>query len=530
MPPARETASAGEGTEQNWELSYTLKNGDMLDLAYVPFTFTVHDIAGNTPISLPHEEIYVRNRIQYFEPITAITGIASDHLNRDFVRNGGIISVANESNHGVTATFAEICGRAATPSGENISTMRLEYQVPVNERAIPEGAVTFSYGLTDPAGNILSIDETNDEEYVQVTYDRTAPRVAVTPDNICFTNGTITYNCTYDDLYLYDMQLDATVNEAFGEEERYYSSSGRLVTERDGERVIIPITLEMDGNYTVTGAVEDRAGNTALPVSVTRVTVDTTNPEIRAVNIDFSAPAIFQSGFKISDYIEIEETNLKGVVCSVTDEQSSRDWDFDEPITGDGKKSIYLLAADMVDNMSGAVTFDIYIDGTTPRPIVRETVSGDGLYAAEKPSFISEMELAVGLESMHIEGISSPDQITEMYLETADGRILVNFLNELTPNEETGLYTYRPAEFGDYTLVVAAADGVGNETGELRYAFSFRDKSIWQKFTENKPLFVCTMTVLALGALGLLFLLIYIKRRKKREQEQAVIARMKLRQ
>jgi len=196
----------------------------------------------------------------------------------------------------------------------------------------------------------------------------------------------------------------------------------------------------------------------------------------------------------------------------------SVEWDINKPIETDGKKTINLLAEDMVGNTSN-LTYDLYIDGTVPKPIIKESVTGRSLSPGDNVEpFISEMSLEVSLEKLHI-GSENPDRFTQLKLTDENGNLLEDILATQSPEEDG--YKLAIKNFGKYNLVLEAEDDVGNITELTIYPFEFKDKSLMLKFYENKPLFYSTMPLAVVVVISVLFFVVSKLRRKSHIEEAA---------
>lgn len=498
---------SGAGIAKYWTMSYKLENGDVADISKVPFSLTANDVAGNPEITRTQLSSDVASSIIYYAPITAATSISSDYRNSNYINNGGSVTVYGRMNHAVAITSASIMGRRAGNSGSGSASLRMSYQIPFEEDNIDEGAVKFAYAVSDAAGNTLSVNKTNGSRPTAVTYDRTAPTISISPNLLSFTAESVTFTVTFEDEHLCGEDISILLN---GEQQM----TSRDKASVSGTRYSKAITLDTDGNYSIVASQYDRAGNKTVPDASASITIDMTSPEIKTVNINMDKPQAFRSGFKINDYFNFIDENIKDIICTLTDSEGTRDWDVNEALTGDGKKTINLIVIDMANNTSATVTYDLYIDGTAPKPLIIDSISGGTVAAGENPNaFLSEMELSVSLESLNIEGLTKEDQFTQLIITKKDGAIVADILNIVTP-DENGMYNYSLEQFGDYVLLVEAADEVGNETGELRYEFRFQDKSIFQKFYENTPLFVSVISIVVLGAVVLTVLRLKSKNKK----------------
>ncbi|WP_092452342.1 hypothetical protein [[Clostridium] fimetarium] len=498
---------AAEGIKRDWELSYTIQNADVPDLSYITFAFKVNDIAGNNTLNKT-EASDVTNLIQYFAPITADTSIESNYKNTGFAKNGDVVTVKSKANHDVIIESSQIFDRTTTNVGLGGMDLVMEYQFLVGENNLTEGMISFDYVLIDTAGNKLIVDETDSKLLTKVIYDHTNPIVSVVPESISFTNELITYNIYFKDEYLVGEDISVLVNGA-----EYMTNDDRQSV--TGTEFTKSVTLKADGNYTISASLLDKAGNSSNPNAETSVTVDTTIPEIKAVNIVIGSPKTFKAGFVISDYFDFIDLNLKEIICTVSNKDGTNVWNVSDPITTEGKQTLYLMVRDMADNTSMAVTYDFYIDGTPPKSIVKEINTSKVLVEGQNlDPFISKMTLSIGLESLQTLNNNELDKFTVLKLVDQNGNVVIDLLNELDA-DINGTYSYSMKEYGSYKLLAQAVDAVGNETEVIEYNYEFKDKSILLKYYENTPLFASSLAVVGVLAVLGVASIISIKKRKK---------------
>ena len=497
---------SGSGSS-GYTLSYQLSNGDISDLGDVTFNFAASDVAGNDVVAVNTYDNNVTNRIQYFAPITLTSTIASNNENRAYAKNGSRIALDFITNHNTTVVSADIFGRASEISGNGSTNLNASLTIPAGEVGLIEGVAPFYVTVTDLGGNYLSFNETNDNS--SVIYDRTSPIVNLAPDFSGFTKEDITYTVSFSDTNLNPSGLSVLINgvEQITDVDRANAAGNTNYTKT--------VTVSNENEYDISANVVDYASNAAESNVGAKVTIDKTNPEITTTNIDINTPGVFKSGFVIADYFNINEAYIKEIVCKVTDNSGSNDWDINTPIMTDGKKTIYLLVTDMAENTSKAVTYDLYIDGTAPKAIVKEMNSGKELSIGENSdAFLSNMTLNVSLAKLHIAN-EAVDKFTKLQLLDKDGNLVKDLLEE-SPSSE-GQYSYKIDKFGKYKLVVSAEDQVGNTIDDVEYEFTFKDKSLFMKIYSNKPLFYTgnALIVVLLGA----FIIRLITLKKRREDQ-----------
>lgn len=495
-----------EGNIKRYELDYTLKDQDLEDQTIVKFSFEAFDAAGNNTDKIENESFEKMNQIIYYAPIVTEASLASGNRNKVYVNNGGRIMVSGKANHSVIPEFAAINGRTASISGRNSDSYSIYYIIDNNEKAMPEGAVSFSYILFDKAGNTLSVNNVTDN--TTVIYDRTLPKITSEFENVSFSDHSVKYKFTFSDDYISPQDISIKVNgtEQVTDEERNSISGGVFTKE---------IILNTDNNYHIVANTKDLATNASKGFEK-RVTVDTTKPEIKTINLSADKPEIYKSAFDVREHFEFYDKNLKEIICIVTNSNGSREWNINEPIVCDGKNTVYIMISDMADNVSQEVLYDFYIDGTAPKAIIQETLSNEFLAPEEKKVFYMEADLKISLEALHIDNISEPDKFEKLYIVDENDEIIVDLLN--SPQSNSNFFTVSIKDPGNYVLCVEARDSVDNSTGLLKYPFVIKNKNIVVRIWDNKLVLLLTVTGIGILFFGAIYVLIFKRVRKPRQE------------
>lgn len=501
------TSKNNEG--KNWTGKYSLKNGDIADLQQVSFQFKVDDEAANDTLSKDHESKDVTNKLKYYAPITVTASIASSGNNKDYAKNGDTIKVSFTTNHEVkVSSSAFFNGRSGRAGGNDTSTLTAEFTIPAGESVLKEDVVPFAISVEDPAGNTNSFSETNDGS--KVIYDRTSPVAVISPAFNGFSGKALNVTVSCSDKNIDPKAVSVTLN---GNE--LMSAAERAAAKATFDK---EVNLQEEGEYHLKVVSTDMAGNKSDPNVGMKVILDMTNPKFTSMQLDLTKAITVKKGFIISEFIKIDENHIKSITCTLTDMIGSVEWDINKPIETDGKKTINLLAEDMAGNTSN-LTYDLYIDGTVPKPIIKESVTGRSLSPGDNVEpFISEMSLEVSLEKLHI-GSENPDRFTQLKLTDENGNLLEDILATQSPEEDG--YKLAIKNFGKYNLVLEAEDDVGNITELTIYPFEFKDKSLMLKFYENKPLFYSTMPLAVVVVISVLFFVVSKLRRKSHIEEAA---------
>ena len=307
------------------------------------------------------------------------------------------------------------------------------------------------------------------------------------------------------------------------DEEFITSEDRRSLTGTTFTKVVkLDISNDEEKSYIIIPDILDLAENNAKSITKTEIIIDKLSPKINILNSEiFAEPdgakrlktKVFNQEINILDYFNLDENNISEIICTLTDEKGVTEWDINKPISGDGKKTIYLQVIDRANNKSPEMVCEFMLDTTAPRSIVKEKLSNTMVKSMEMESFIQEMNLAIKLEEIEVvEG--ERDYFTMATLTKPNGEI-IDLLNEVQTGNLEDLIIKSSKEFmdGKYVLKLNAKDNIGNEMGQTDYNFEFKDKTLLAKYVDNKPLFISTITLFIIGLVSSVGYLIYKKKR-----------------
>jgi hypothetical protein len=343
---------------------------------------------------------------------------------------------------------------------------------------------TLNVSTTDKAENKF------EKNLGTFTIDITKPALEIQNIIAGFFNGTLSPRVVYSDKNLDTNAVSIKFN---GKEQ----GAGTAV----GTGFENTISIREDGSYDLIASVSDLAGNPST--AEIQFVLDNTAPNIGSTTINLKDPMAFKGGWIIQKELQISDANGYDIVtCTL----NGVDWDISKPITNEGKNVIYLEAKDKSGNMS-KLSYQFFLDNTPPKLIFKDVISSKSLNdSGSNPIFISEMKLKLSLDKMEI-GNEKPDYFTSILLKDKDGKVVEDILHNVTPKIENNLNVYYLplSEFQTYTLVVNAKDQVGNDLNK-DYTFTLKDKSIFTKYYDNKPLLYTTTslaTVIVMVLIGL---------------------------
>ena len=503
--------TGSDGT--SWSFSYQLSGGDLADETIVPFTFSVTDAAGNTAVGRNQSEGDVTNRITYYAPLVVDdTIMTANGTTPGFVGPGSTVTVISNLNHQASILSGLIQGRSVTGSSGS-ARATASYTFGAHDGGLREGVVKYEITYTDPAGNTASVRYGSDDPVI--IYDGTPAKISLAPNLTGFTNESATFTMTFVDPHLDPNRISIRLNGV------------ELITAADRARVSAggfskTFTLEEEGQYQISASAVDRAGNRSEFDMGARLTIDKTVPVITLAN-ELQTPLLtVPGGFRIADYLTIDEEYIKEILVTMTDATGICDWDIHDPITVEGKKTISATVIDMAGNQSARITFDIYVDLTPPKLLVYEQTSDRYLEPGANEAFVERAELLIRTEELQLKGVE-PDRLQTATLLRPDGT-MIDLMKETPPDAEGNLKVTN-TEIGDYLLTLGAVDSVGNATGPVSYEYSLVGKrevavaAVTPSNTHTTPGWLWPL----LGAIALVFLILLLlllyKRRKSREEE-----------
>lgn len=503
-----DASSINNINDKSYNFSYMIKNGDMADQSELTYDFTVTDEAGNGPIT-QNNFILSSNTLKYFAPIQAKSEFYTDNVNKLYAKNQSTLYIDVTANHNISLNDCKISDRTGKADFDNSSNIRISYTIPENEIHLNEGLLSYKYIIEDAAGNVFSEDKKDKIDSNQIIYDRTRPVITTSSPFSGFTNKSYTYTVTFSDTNLNSSEISLRIN---GKE--IITDNDRASINKNSSSFTKTMYLSNEDTYEIIAFAKDMADNSVFNDTKSNIIIDKTNPEIESFKIQLNESKTFKKGFVLSDYFQINDKFIREIVCIVTDQNGSQDWDVDEPIISDGKKSVYMTATDMSNNSSIGVTYDFFIDGTSPQLLVKESKTNTIMSNNFKPCFESNMVLKIKLNDIHMPN-QDPDKFTKLEILDEEGNVIKNILKDERTNNYT--YTIPINELGNYTLVAEAVDDVGNEMDEISIQFELKDKPWFAKFFENKLLFYGSTITISLIIISIIILSIKVRNKRKEE-------------
>lgn len=490
--------------EYRWSMNIKIRNGLIQDQNYISFGFIANDEAGNDNVEVTDASQGVQNRIQYFAPVNSETSFKSSYGDGTFVKNGDSVIVKSHCSHSVDIISAEIFGRSASVQGRQSTDLVMTYQIPINEAALPQKDVTFSYIAEDCAGNQINVNQISDSSIIKnIIYDRTSPVVKIVNDNTSgasYFAGKASYTIAYTGTNMYEEGASCNIN---GQE----CISNYVKTKIDNGYQIT-VTLEKDRNYVINASCINRAGNRDSSNLSVNITIDTTNPELSVTKV--KTGEVFNKEINMADYLNINESNLKDVYCMMTDNTGTHDWDIHDKITGDGKKTVTLQLTDLAGNSSDTYTYEFYVDTTPPSEVVKDSKTGYVFKEGNNRTFKKQISLNVSLEDIFVN--DKPDHFEKIFVLDDKGNKYLNLL-ESKYEKKDGTYSATLSKEGNYILQVQAVDSVGNSTDVKEYKLKIGQENVIEMVYKNTPLFIGIIIVTIVSLTGIAVWLVQKRKR-----------------
>lgn len=514
-------SSKGGPRNIQWTFTYIIQGGEVENHGVVPFGFTATDTITNEPVAISNTSQGVQNSLKYYAPIeVSQASIASNNKNTGYAKNGDTITVDMATNNETIPVSASIGGCGAYSGDSHSLTPSVSYTIPAGENSMTEGVLGFAITLEDPAGNREEVSVATHGESQKVIYDRTSPVITIAPAIRGFTSEDVAFTMNYSDEYLDLLSVSYLLN---GEEKIATGERGSEPVEKFSKTVM----LTVDGVYTVSAKVQDKAGNEATFVLDADVVLDKTAPVVK-LRLNRNT---FQVGFTLEQLFEITEVHVEEVLCTVATLGGVEDWALEKPLEEEGKKTVSIIVGDMAKNVSVPIVCDIYIDGTAPQPVMLETRMGRTLSTGEEVHLLgTSAVLDISLNKLEI-GDEDPDKFTVLQLLDEQGNLVHDFL---AGSQQQNQFSYTLQTHGKYTLVAEAVDSVGNHTGRLEYKIVFRKRNVFEAIAgeyvplagfndffdsvvQNRLWLVITLPLLLV--LGTVLITLAVRRRRKRKKQ-----------
>lgn len=489
-----------------------IKSEENRDDFIIKYKVVFTDVAGQ---SCATREI--TSNLIYLAPIEvdSVNFVSNNEAFNKYAKLGSNLTFTAKANHNVEISNVILSDgiHDFKVSSINCSTQNLKFLFNGINGFTSGGSLTPIFTLTDASGNTWNSTE---NQIVPIKYDSENPKVSVTPKFDGFFNENFSCTAVFSDANLYvDGMSFIYADEDADTTHSALNTNGFTEGETSFDQ---NLTLANEGTFKISASVKDKAGNTSSSGGMV-VTIDKTSPEITSVKISADSIQVFKKGFVISDYIDINEEYVNEIICKVSDVSGTTDWDIDTPIEIEGKKTISILVTDMAGNTCSYV-FEIYIDDTSPVPIVKDMISDVELTSDSKNVIVKECKLYVSLEEQQINNAAS-DEITSLKLLDENGNLMYDFIGE------EGLrtyYEYEMTEYGQYSLVLEAKDNAisengtdGNTIGPVTYKFKFTKGMIWDIILENPVLYYVLISILLIAVIAgiVLFMMLFKKKYAK---------------
>lgn len=488
----------------NYSIDKEINGEKINDCDIIPFEFYISDEASNDFVYVNNNSDIVKNRIQYYKPIEFSANVQVSGANGEYVKSGDYLSLDIIANHEIEPYSFNVSGINAL--GDNIGysqNQNLRYLFS-DSTSISEGEVSCNASFSDVAGNIKSMEALPR----RIIFDKTLPTISLFPSFSGFTNKDIAFSTVYQDNNINPQAMSLLINstEQFSDEDKNQAARNKSITKE--------LSLTNEGEYFVRGTMTDMANNKCSSDIEAKIVIDKTNPNVTVSKINTEKTPAFKKGFIIGDYLNIDEKYLNSIVCKVSDSSGVNDFDVSEPLESDGKKTISIVAQDMAGNSSNEVQFDIYIDATDPKPIIKDEITDIDLDKESNSIFNTKANLSCSLKELNV-GDEEADKFTTLQILDDNNNMVYDLLAD--KSEQQTVYNYMVDTIGKYRIKVQAVDSVGNETEELIYPFEVKEMNVVEEVYNNKPVFYIMISLIIVGVISIVFVgLIFNKKKKEK--------------
>lgn len=475
--------------------------GGLKDLSEIAASATSEDAAGNV-LEVSNKES--ENQITYYAPITGSANVsATGGKTPGYIKNGCTVTTRFESNltsaHKTDITHSTVNGRSIGSASGNTAT----YHIPEGESSLPEGKITCSVDVDDPAGNTFKATDGTD-----IVYDRTKPNVKIGPDVNGFYNKDVKLDIGITDTNLDGNDIQILVN-----------GSNQYKGGANGSSYDQKVVFGDEKEYSMNVVATDKAGNTSKGNSG-NVVIDKTNPKIIKVNLKNSKKPVYKSGFILGEHFKITDKFLKNVSCLLTHKSGfgqTISWNIMQPDKFNGLNEAEISAEDMAQNFAKKLNYSFYIDGENPSAILQSRKNNIELKNTSLLTLTPSDKLMIHLDKKWM-GDEKADHFTKLAIESEDG---TKTIKNLLPEEEMHKENINLNGLnGRYRLSVKAKDDVGNEMPEKIYMMSVKKAnknisiaSLPSKNTSKVKRNGLIAGISALAAAAIATVIIIIKRR-----------------
>ncbi len=457
IPSGKETPSiangwysANLGSADSAETTWTLNISDLSALVENS-SCTVHIKATDNADNSSDDNNYVSLVIDSTAPTTTLTGTSlfgSDGNPVSGLTSGGTYYA--KENFTLSGTITEEHLDSIKINGTDVNSYVSENIWTYEPSVTADGTYTYKIVLTDKAEN-------QSEYTLNVTYDTTAPSIAVTSPTADSntTTGTLSIEGNVSDSGSGVKQIGYVITEVTDSSDSADPITGSKTISESGNWTIEDVAVTKEGKYTLKVSAQDVLGNEQSSNAITFY-YDNTAPTVSALISDYSMftyndyNVYGSTSFNIKAVVSDAVSGIAGVVAnSTTTLVKGDDGTYTGKVianlNGDGTTSISVVASDKFGNSATNTISNIMVDLTPPTVAI--------LSYPETPAKDSFTLSGTVTDNLGVKSVVVTDSLDASKSYTATVSTEGAWSVELKPSEATD---------GVHTYTVTATDVVGN--------------------------------------------------------------------
>ena len=271
--------------------------------------------------------------------------------------------------------------------------------------ALGDGAHTFSYTLTDAAGN-----ESGKSPALNITVDTGAPAAGAAPTSYDDNSAPVT-NASSTAPTTNDTTPGVNVGTGLINPKLYVNGTAVAATYNAAAGTLTPNVALADGTYNLTYTSTNSAGTESAQSGPLVLKVDTTPPAAPTVTLDQDTAGT-QTGSASDAYTRNGSYTAGGVEQGAAVQYSldGTNWSTSKPTAVEGGNTISVRQIDAAGNVSGSSALSFTLDTSTPAP---SQTTVQNVFTGNTPSFV--------LTNQQVNTTTAGDQSGPVSVATSNG-------------------------------------------------------------------------------------------------------------
>ena len=277
---AGQPVDAISGTGRNWNMSYTLQDGNITEnSSTVPFSLVFADSAGNSSTATA---ITNGNNVTYNNSVPTLSNVSikSNNTNTTLAKVGDVVTLSFTASEVLSSTTVTILGNGVVASHIGSNVWKAQYTL---SNANTEGQIPFTIDFKNTAGNAgTRVSSTTDA--TSVTFDRTNPSLNSVTIQSGNANTSLAKNGD-------EITLSFTSSETIKTPEVTINGTAANSITNSGNNWTAKRSIgdETSGAITFSITISDLAGNSPTPITATtdgsNVTIDNNAPIVSLITV-----------------------------------------------------------------------------------------------------------------------------------------------------------------------------------------------------------------------------------------------------